>query len=423
MAGTRTIAQIAAPASTGLGIALPLLTSLSNPVSAAIAAGVGLIALVDKIGQGRKAANKFTSKGGPQDIINRQLAAISSSKGSTQEKAQATEKAWTDFIGASNEFASANPKQAKVVQQAIYQTPELTNTVRDLLGRDPLDAAYTSATAGAVAQGRSRPNPGPSVTGELVRAGVNVGTAYASSRLSRGGRAGSPGSPMGGVDELGNPTAPPNAADVSNPGARSGGSRTSTNNPSGQPSLLSRLAHTLISGATSLVSGAVGARAAGRAANVQANASTEAARIAAQAGTDATNAQRENLDKTLAFNRETLDRQQRNIQPWVDAGTGALRKIGDITSDPNYSFGETFKAPTAEEAMQDPGIQYQLQQGQRAIEAYQRATGTHLSGGAVKDINANAQGIAATGYQNVFNRNLAAFNTRYGTFANERSAR
>jgi hypothetical protein len=416
------IGQIASPASIGLGTVLPLVTSLSNPVSAAIAGGVELLALIDKIGQGRKAANKFTQNGGPQDIINKQLAAISSSAASAEEKAQATEKAWTDFLGAANQFAAANPKQATVVKQAIYKTPDLTNTVQSLMGKNPLDASFTNLAAEGMATGNTKPNPGPSVAGTLLKTGLSVGLPFAMDKLqgvrgigaiasNPGGFDPETGEALGGVagNVGGGSSTLSKIVGAVTGAAGAGGNGGATQ---GNSSLLSRLLPTLISSGTSLLSGAIGARAAGKAADVQADAATEAARLNAQAGKDA-----------LQFNKDALAQQQRNIQPWIDAGTGALRSIGDIVNAPGYGWTETYKPPTYEEAMMDPGIQFQLNRGQQALQAYERANGTLLSGKAVKDIQEQAMGIAATGYGDVNSRKLQTYNTNYNTFANERSAK
>ncbi len=68
-------------------------------------------------------------------------------------------------------------------------------------------------------------------------------------------------------------------------------------------------------------------------------------------------------------------------------------------------------------------MQAQLQLGQQALEQFERAHGKLLSGGAIKDINNYAQTVAKTGGQDVFNRELQAYNANYSAFANERAAK
>lgn len=423
------VGQVANAASLPASVALKL-AGLSNPVTAAISAGLTLVQLVDKIGQGRKAANKFTQNGGPQDIINKQLAAISGSGASAEEMAQATDKAWRDFLGASNEFAAANPKQSAVVRQAIYNTPKLTQTVQTLLGgQDPLDEAYTSAASSGIATGLTRPNPGPSVLGTVAKAGLAAATPFLMSKIQTGSWNPSGATTVGKVaGGLGASIDPNTGLPLATAGTAVGGTMAKapglgskvlsavlggdTGGNTANSSLLSRILPTAISSGTSLLSGVLGSRAASKAAGVQVDADLEAARLAAQTGA-----------ASLQFNRDALAQQQRNQQPWIDAGGGALRTIGSITSDPGFSWNRTFTAPTEDEAMQDPGIQFQLKQGQRALEAYERANGTLLSGKAAKEINEFAQGVASTGYDKVFGRKLTGFNTDYNTFANERAAK
>lgn len=180
----------------------------------------------------------------------------------------------------------------------------------------------------------------------------------------------------------------------------------------GEQSMISSILPVGISAGTSLLGGYLQSRAANRAANTQADAAVQAAEINREAGREA-----------LQFNRGALQQQQQNIQPWIDAGTGALRTVGDMVKDPGYGFTKEFKAPTPEEAMMDPGIKFQLQQGQAALEASLKAKGLSLSGKAVKEINEFAQGVAGQGYERVYNRAAQDYERTFNVFNQERAAR
>src|SRR3990167_6372869 len=403
------ISQIAGGASLPLSVGMALM-KVPTPYTIAAGTALSLVGLVDKIGQGRKAADKFTGAGAPQDIINKQLAAISSAQATPEEKAQAAEKAWTDFLTAANQFAAANPKQSKVVTQAIYQTPALTNTVQGLLGKNPLDPAYTNVVAPGIAQGQAQPNPGPNVGGTLLRTAAAVGAPLAINALQNR----VPVNQVGQVGGQVNPTTglPIPGGSVAAPGAAPTG---------GTSSLLSRLLPNLISSGTSLISGAIQSRAAGQAATTQSDTALEVARIQADAGREASQLTAKTAADNLAFNRETLEQQQKNLQPWLDAGTGALRTIGEITNQPGWTG--SFKPPTPEEAAQDPATQFQLQQGARALEASLRSKGLSLSGAAAKEIQALGQGIASQGYQRVRENAVGDYERAYNTFVNERASR
>lgn len=424
------VGQVSSGVSAGLSLAKSvapkalgsLLPFMSNPwTAAAVIGGTALLTLIDKIGAGRRAADKMTGTGGPQDILNKQLAAISASQSSAEEKAQATDKAWRGFLTAANEFAQANPKQSKVVQQAIYQTPQLTTTVQNLLGKNPLSEEYTSTAAPGIATGAAGKNPGPSTWGTIGQVGLNVGLPLAVNAMqgrSVGSVATNPGG--GGGQRTMDLQLNPESGQWEYPVASSGGDWQgpnlppgggNTNTGGGGNSLLGQLLPQLISGGTSLIGGYVASRAAGRAADTQSAASDRAAELQAQSGREA-----------IDFQRETLRQQQQNQQPWIDAGTGALRTIGDITSAPGYAWNETFTPPKPEDVLNDPAIKFQLAQGQRALDQYLRSKGKAMGGKAVKEVTSYGQGVAAQGYKDLYSRAADEYNTRYNTFANERSA-
>ncbi len=423
------IAQSVAPvAASGTALGLTAAGAVGGPLGMAIGAGVGaLITLIGDIGSGRRTANTFTENGGPQDIINKQLAAISASNAPPAEKQQATQVAWNGFIQAANQFAAQGPEQAQVAKQAIFQTPALTQTVQSLGGFNPLDTSFTSQLS-------------PSIPGATPQSGVSLGQfiaptvgaavgAYSGSRMYNPagssttiGQAANPGAAVADSGAVGgsgvqfgpDPSSPTGYIDASgNPvdatGNSAGGDFPSTNGnggvpygPANQPGSpsgstpggfnMSKFLPTAISAGTSILGAVIGSNAANSAASVQAAAANHAADLNYQAG-----------QNSLAFQKQVLAQQQANIQPWITAGSGALQSIGDITSKP-------FTLPTAEEAAQTPGYQFQLEQGQQALDAYLKGTGISMSGAALKKVADYNTGAASTHYQDVVGNALAARN-------------
>ncbi|HXR44981.1 MAG TPA: hypothetical protein VN759_09255, partial [Pseudolysinimonas sp.] len=99
----------------------------------------------------------------------------------------------------------------------------------------------------------------------------------------------------------------------------------------------------------------------------------------------------------------------------------AFEGIGDFHYDPYaapapYVPG-TFNAPTIEEARNEPGFQFALQEGRRQMEASAAAKGIGRTGGAVKHLIGYGQNMADTNYQNVYNRNKSTFDTNEGNRA------
>lgn len=64
----------------------------------------------------------------------------------------------------------------------------------------------------------------------------------------------------------------------------------------------------------------------------------------------------------------------------------------------------TFSAPTIDQASQEPGFQFQLGEGLKALERSAAAKGTLLTGGTQKGLVGYANDAANTNYQDVYNR-------------------
>jgi hypothetical protein len=84
-------------------------------------------------------------------------------------------------------------------------------------------------------------------------------------------------------------------------------------------------------------------------------------------------------------------------------------------SYPDWTPPPAFTAPTADQAAQYPGYQFQLQQGEQALQRQEASQGTALTGGSTKDATAYAEGLAQTDYGNVYNQALTNYQTLYNT--------
>lgn len=82
---------------------------------------------------------------------------------------------------------------------------------------------------------------------------------------------------------------------------------------------------------------------------------------------------------------------------------------------PTYKTPDPFKAPSADEALNDPGYKFRLGQGQQVLENSASARGLLNSGGTLKDILDYGQNAASQEYQNVFNRDLGTYQTNVQT--------
>lgn len=135
-------------------------------------------------------------------------------------------------------------------------------------------------------------------------------------------------------------------------------------------------------------------------ANMQSNAAQSASQTQAGASNYAANLQA----------NEYQD-QKEEIEPYLSAGYSALSQM----QNPQFT-----QMPTQSQIMQymDPSMQFQMQQGQAALEASAAARGQQFSGNTLQALNNYAQNYAQTGYQNAFNN----YNTSQNTIFNRLSS-
>ena len=159
-----------------------------------------------------------------------------------------------------------------------------------------------------------------------------------------------------------------------------------------------------IGAAGSVGGAALSSSAAGKAAKTQANAANYAADL-----------QKQEADAALAFQEKQYDTTQSNIAPWLKAGqTGltqlqALLGLGGNTNTPGYgSLAQGFTAPTLEEAQNEPGYKFAMEQGAEALQNSAAARGNLVSGNTLEALQKYGQRLGETNYNDVYNR---AFNT------------
>jgi hypothetical protein len=114
-----------------------------------------------------------------------------------------------------------------------------------------------------------------------------------------------------------------------------------------------------------------------------------------------------------------------NYSPYLNAGAGATTTLSSLLGTPGQgllqNWNQTFTAPTAAQAAATPGYQFQLQQGENAMQNSAAAQGGLLSGRTLADLNNYAQGAASTNYQNTFNNALTQYQSAYNTFLNNQN--
>jgi hypothetical protein len=161
------------------------------------------------------------------------------------------------------------------------------------------------------------------------------------------------------------------------------------------------------------------------AAGIGAAGSAAAAGTQASAANNAAALQQQEQQQSLAFQEQQWNTQQANEAPFLKAGQ---QEIGQLSNElqagqsgPFASWTGQFSAPTAAEAAQTPGYQFQLNAGENALQNSAAANGGLLSTGTAKGIEGYAQGLASTNYQNTFQNALTQYQTAYNTFQNNQA--
>ena len=158
-----------------------------------------------------------------------------------------------------------------------------------------------------------------------------------------------------------------------------------------------------------------------------AGAGASAAGAASQAGAanNAANLQAQAAANSLAFQKQEFATNQANIAPFLKTGQAATTQLGQLAGTPGQGllapWTGSFQAPTADQAAATPGYQFQLQQGEQALQNSAAAKGTLLSGGTGKALEQYGQGLASTNYQQVYNNALGQYQQSYNEFQNNQS--
>jgi hypothetical protein len=91
-------------------------------------------------------------------------------------------------------------------------------------------------------------------------------------------------------------------------------------------------------------------------------------------------------------------------------------KVGRMDAPTPFSYGD-FNAPTADNFQQDPGYQFRLREGSRALQNSAAAKGTLLTGATAKALQDYGQEAGSQEYGAAYNRALQGYQTNRGNAA------
>jgi hypothetical protein len=157
---------------------------------------------------------------------------------------------------------------------------------------------------------------------------------------------------------------------------------------------------------TDVVGGILGSSAAKNAANAEVKGAQQAQTL-----------EQKNQQAAQDFQTGVWSNTQQNEQPYLAAGQTSVNNLANLVNNPNtFKYGQTFQAPTLQEAQNTPGYQFRLQQGTNAITQNAAATGNLMSGNTGKALEDYGQGLASTAYQQDYQNALSTYMTNYGVW-------
>lgn len=132
--------------------------------------------------------------------------------------------------------------------------------------------------------------------------------------------------------------------------------------------------------------------------------------------TGAENLLKQYAEQAAAQYRGGLNQMAGTLQPWMDLGQRALP---GAEAAARTRIDPTLTGFNRQDYFNDPGYQFQLQQGQQGINQGAAARGNFFAPATVQKLGAFQQGLAATGYEEAFQRYLqqgqGQFNQQMGS--------
>jgi hypothetical protein len=130
--------------------------------------------------------------------------------------------------------------------------------------------------------------------------------------------------------------------------------------------------------------------------------------IGGVASMSAANKQSKSADKASQIQMDMFNRTQANLTPWMQSGQAALSGLNEFTGVmPGGGFNPNapgMKPFGMEDFQQSPSYQFNLQEGQKAIDKAASARGMYYAPQTLQDTAKFSQGLASNEFMNAYNR-------------------
>lgn len=118
-------------------------------------------------------------------------------------------------------------------------------------------------------------------------------------------------------------------------------------------------------------------------------------KMQSDAARDAADKQVDAAREANALQEKIYHQNRADQEPWRQAGAGALSQLGNADFQRDFSMADY---------QQDPGYEFRMREGQKALERSAAARGGLQSGGTLKALSRYGQDYASNEYQNAYNR-------------------
>lgn len=122
------------------------------------------------------------------------------------------------------------------------------------------------------------------------------------------------------------------------------------------------------------------------------------------------NQQAKSADRATQAQMDMYYQGRTDLLPWMGTGKRALGELEQLTLGPNAPLTQRFGL---EQFQQSPSYQWQLQQGQAALDKGANARGNYYAPQTLQDLGKFQQGLASTDFNNAYNQYMAQNQQQY----------
>ena len=168
----------------------------------------------------------------------------------------------------------------------------------------------------------------------------------------------------------------------------------------------------------------VGGLATAGSAAYSANQAKKGAKAQVEAGDRASALEQQSADKQLALQREIWEKQQADYKPYLEQGQYGINTLGNLMKSGSGQLNNPFDVYLKSKGLaggkfdtSNPAYQFQLKQGQQALDRSTAARGMGYSGAQMKAAQEYGQGMASQQYDKEYNRASGEFGDYYNRLA------